>query len=86
MSTEEFNKIYPGKTILLYKDGTECLLEGLLCYTGKNYDGYWLMVTKDTKKSIEECRKCDPANMTPDEFQGDSEDFEVVDYGYKREE
>lgn len=86
MSTEEFDKIAPGQTILLYKDGTECLLECFLCYTGKDYDGYWLMVTKNTKKSKEECWKCDPANMTADEFQGCSEDFEVVDYGYKREE
>lgn len=52
MTDKEFKRLVPGKSIVRGKvegDETErtFLLKFLMCFTGDDYDGYWMCLTED---------------------------------------
>lgn len=50
MTTDEFDKLRPGKSVLrIFIDGKEkeVLFKFFICNIGEHYDGYWLVVTED---------------------------------------
>ena len=51
MTHEEFGKVIPGKTIINVHTKDEgdkkMLVKFFKCYTGENYDGYWMCCTEN---------------------------------------
>ncbi len=50
MTDEEFDKLVPGKSIvkvLVEDEWKTMLFKCFLCYTGEDYDGYWMLCTED---------------------------------------
>ena len=75
MTDKEFEKVRPRKTVVKIKtdDGEKILLvKFFLCYTGEDYDGYWMCCTEDMSNPY-------PDEIREDDWQVYANNAEIVE-------